>query len=59
MKKSALKNGMIVEERNGTRGIVSKNLIVDIYGRRIRDLLLLDDDLCYEGIQIIVKKIEL
>ena len=56
MKKKDLKNGMIVEDKNGTRGIVSKNLIVDIYGRRIRDLLVLDDDLSYDGIKIIVKK---
>ena len=59
MKKKDLKNGMIVEDKNGRRGIVSKNLIVDIYGRRIRDLIVLDDDLSYEGIQIIVKKIDL
>ena len=59
MNKSDLKDGMIVEDKNGTRGIVSKNLIVDIYGRRIRDLIVLDDDLSYEGIQIIVKKIDL
>ena len=59
MNKKDLKNGMIVEDKNGTRGIVAKNLIVDIYGRRLRDLLVLDDDLSYEGIQIIVKKIDL
>ena len=59
MKKKDLKDGMIVEDKNGTRGIVAKNLIVDIYGRRIRDLLVLDDDLSYEGIKIIVKKIDL
>ena len=59
MKKSDLKNGMIVEDKNGIRGIVSKNLIVDIYGRRIRDLIVLDENLSYEGIQIIVKKIDL
>ena len=59
MKKKDLKDGMIVQDKNGTRGIVARNLIVDIYGRRIRDLLVLDDDLSYEGIKIIVKKIDL
>ena len=59
MKKKDLKNGMIVEDKNGARGIVSRNLIVDIHGRRIRDLIVLDDDLSYEGIKIIVKKIDL
>ena len=38
MKKKDLKNGRIVEDKNGPRGIVSGNLIVDIYDRRIRDL---------------------
>ena len=59
MKKKDLRNGMIVEDKNGTRGIVARNLIVDIYGRRLRDLIVLDDDLSYEGIKIIVKKINL
>ena len=59
MNKKDLKDGMIVEDKNGTRGIVAKNLIVDINGRRLRDLIVLDDDLCYEGIKIIVKKIDL
>ena len=59
MKRKDLENGMIVEDKNGTRGIVSGNLIVDLHGRRLRDLRVLDDDLSYGGIQIIVKKIDL
>ena len=59
MKKKDLKNGVIVEDRNSVRGIVKGNLIVDLYGRRLRDLRVLDDDLSYEGIKIIVKKIDL
>ena len=59
MNKKDLKNGMIVEDKNCVRGIVKGNLIVDLNGRRLRDLRVLDDDLSYEGIQIIVKKIDL
>ena len=59
MKRKDLKNGMIVEDKNSVRGIVKGNLIVDLFGKRLRDLRVLDDDLCYEGIKIIVKKIDL
>lgn len=59
MKKQDLMNGMIVEDKNGTRGIVKGNLMVDLNGRRLRDLRVLDENLSYEGIKIIVKKIDL
>lgn len=59
MNKSDLRNGMIVEDKNGVRGIISENLMVDLNGHRLRDLRVLDDDLSFEGIKIIVKKIDL
>lgn len=49
MKKQDLKDGMIVENKHGERMIVKGKLLVDIYGKIKSDLIVYDEDLCYNG----------
>lgn len=56
MKKSDLKNGMILETNNNTRGIVLDDDLVNLKGKKLMSLSILDDNFMYEGyLQKIVK----